>query len=287
LCNPRLSTAEEDILCAVATYLDSIVAWHRTRAAHAAIVGSQSTTGEVDLAAIRQQRIEKDPYRGFAAALQGPGLSVIAEVKRRSPSKGALSADLDPADVACAYESGGAACLSVLTDVLHFGGSIADLQAARAATKLPVIRKDFTVCAADVVDAALMGADCVLLIVAVLTDEELGACAETAKALGIDVLWETHDEAEVARALQFNAAIIGVNQRDLHTFAVDQERAVRVAASIPSSVVRVAESGVRGPEDAAVLRGAGYDAVLVGESIVTSENRSEAVRALRNAGDSA
>jgi indole-3-glycerol phosphate synthase len=275
----------------MATYLDKIVEWHRTRAAnaeHAAQLGAGDLTGaKVNLAAIRANRRELNPYRGFAAALHGPGLSVIAEIKRRSPSKGALAADLDPVEVARAYETGGAACLSVLTDVVHFGGSIADLQAARAATSLPVIRKDFTVCAADVVDAALMGADCVLLIVAVLTDEELDLCSKTATALGIDVLWETHDEIEVARALQFNAAIIGVNQRDLRTFAVDQDRAVRVAAAIPSSVVRVAESGVRGRADAVVLRRAGYDAVLVGESIVTSGNRSEAVSALRNAGANA
>jgi indole-3-glycerol phosphate synthase len=173
--------------------------------------------------------------------------------------------------------------LSVLTDSTHFGGSAADLQAARDAVKVPVIRKDFTVCEGDVLDAVLMGGDCVLLIVAVLDDDELRRCSDLARQFNIDVLWETHDEAEVQRALRHQPEIIGVNQRDLHSFQVDQQRAVRVAACIPEHVVKVAESGVRGPADAAVLRNAGYDAVLVGESLVTSVDRATAVRALINA----
>ncbi|MCL4114781.1 UNVERIFIED_CONTAM: hypothetical protein GTU68_053817 [Idotea baltica] len=225
------------------------------------------------------------PARDFAAALRAPGLSVIAEVKRRSPSKGDLAADLDPAEVALAYAEGGAACLSVLTDVDHFGGSPADLQAARAAVDLPVIRKDFTVAVHDVYDARLMGADAVLLIAAALNDDELAEFSTAASTVGLAALFEIHDEAELERALAANAQVIGVNQRDLVTFEVDQERAVRMAPQIPEGLVRVAESGVRGPEDAAVLYQAGFDAVLVGESVVTAGERSAAVRALRAVAD--
>jgi indole-3-glycerol phosphate synthase len=259
------------------TYLDRIIDAHRAAAA----------VDTRDLGVLRQAAtaaVAATPRRGFRLALTGPGLSVIAEIKRRSPSKGDLAADLSPADVALDYQSGGAVCLSVLTDVDHFGGSVSDLQTARAACTLPVIRKDFTVCEADVLDAAIMGADAVLLIVAALSDDELASFSRTAAACDLDVLWETHDEREVKRCLANGATLIGVNQRDLHTFAVDQERAVRVAEAIPDDVVRVAESGVRGPDDAAILAAAGYDAVLVGESIVTSADRSAAVRALIAAG---
>ncbi len=224
------------------------------------------------------------PTRGFAAAIRrADGLAVISEIKRRSPSKGPLNVGLDPVEWAIAYENGGATCLSVLTDQPHFGGSPDDLAAARSAVTLPVIRKDFTVAASDVVDARLMGADCVLLIVAALDDTELRDFHDLATEVGLDALVETHDEAEVERALAVGATLVGVNQRDLVTFEVDTERAVRVGAAIPSSVVRVAESGVEGPDDAAVLRRAGYDAVLVGEALVRSGDPASAVAALRGA----
>ncbi len=215
---------------------------------------------------------------------------MIAEVKRRSPSKGPLAVDLDPAALAEQYLAGGASCLSVLTDVEHFGGSAADLAAARAAVPLPVLRKDFTVCANDVCDARIMGADCVLLIVAALDDAELTDFAALARVLGIDVLVEVHDEAELERALAAlgplggphgSDVVIGVNQRDLVTFSVDQVRAVRVAAAMPEGMVRVAESGVRGRGDAEALAAAGYDAVLVGEHLVTSGDPAGAIRDLR------
>jgi indole-3-glycerol phosphate synthase len=208
---------------------------------------------------------------------------VIAEVKRRSPSKGDLAADLDPASIAAEYAAGGAVALSVLTDGPSFGGSPADLKAARAAVSLPVLRKDFTVSEHDVCDAALMGADAVLLIVVALDDDELAHFSALARRLGLDVLVEAHDEAEVERALVAGADLIGVNQRDLYTFEVDHERAVRVAAAIPEGVVKVAESGIRGPEEAAALAAAGFDAVLVGESLLTSPDRAAAVAALRAA----
>ena len=197
-------------------------------------------------------------------------MAVIAEIKRRSPSKGDLFADLDASAVAAQYAEGGATCLSVLTDETWFGGSVADLQSARDAVGLPVLRKDFTVDARDVVDARLMGADCVLLIAAALDDAELADFYTLARELGLDVLVEIHDEDELERALTVGADLIGVNQRDLVTFAVDQERAVRMAPQMPEGVVRVAESGVRDRADAAALAEAGYHALLVGETLVTS-----------------
>ena len=209
------------------------------------------------------------------------GVAVIGEVKRRSPSKGDLLADLDPEALAREYEVGGASCLSVLTDEAWFGGSIADLQSARSATLLPVIRKDFTVDPRDVVDARIMGADCVLLIAAALDDAELRDFHTLAEEVGLDALIEIHDEAELGRALAVNGDLIGVNQRDLVTFQVDQQRALRLAPQIPSGVVRVAESGVRDAGDAARLAGAGYHALLVGETLVTSNDPAREIRRLR------
>ncbi|MEY4366193.1 MAG: indole-3-glycerol phosphate synthase [Actinomycetota bacterium] len=253
------------------TYLDSILAWHRHRA--------EADTR--DLAHLVTRASACGPARGFAGALRGvPHLAVIAEIKRRSPSKGDLNAGLDPAAVARAYETGGASCLSVLTDAEHFGGSGADLVAARSACRLPVIRKDFTVDPRDVCDARIMGADCVLLIAAALSASELALMLEVAAEVGIDALVETHDEREIETAVSAGATLVGVNQRDLVTFEVDHERAVRVASAIPAGVVRVAESGVRGRADAQSLRAAGYHAVLVGEHLVTAVDPAVALRDL-------
>jgi indole-3-glycerol phosphate synthase len=258
----------------VATYLDRILETHRAEAAQ----DGRSLDGLIE------QAREALAPRGFADALRAAGgLAVIAEVKRRSPSKGDLFPDLDPAAVAKAYEAGGASCLSVLTDERYFGGSVDDLQAARAATGLPALRKDFTVAAHDVCDARLMGADAVLLIAAALDDTELKDFHALALDLGLDALVEIHDEAELERALAVGATLVGVNQRDLVTFAVDHDRAARVGRAMPPSVVRVAESGIRGPDDARALAGAGFDAVLVGESLVTSGDPAGAVAALRAA----
>jgi indole-3-glycerol phosphate synthase len=171
--------------------------------------------------------------------------------------------------------------LSVLTDEPHFGGSTDDLRRARGATDVPVLRKDFTVSAVDVIDAYAMGADCVLLIVAALSDDELAAFHRLASDLGLAALIEVHDEAELQRALRINPRLIGVNQRDLRTFQVDRDRAVRVAAEIPDGVVGVAESGITGGADAARLAAAGYRAVLVGEHLVTSANVEASLRELR------
>jgi len=167
--------------------------------------------------------------------------------------------------------------MSVLTDAEFFGGSVDDLQAARAACSLPVIRKDFTVSELDVLDARIMGADCVLLIAAALERAELTSLHALAIDVGLDVLVEIHDEAELEHALAAEATLIGVNQRDLVTFEVDHDRAVRMGAAIPDHAVKVAESGVRGRNDARSLRDAGYDAVLVGETIVTSDDPAAAI----------
>ena len=193
---------------------------------------------------------------------------------------GDLNAGLDPAAMARTYQAGGASCLSVLTDTDHFGGSVADLQAARAACDLPVIRKDFTVDPRDVCDARIMGADCVLLIAAALSPVELGSFLATAHDIGIDALVEIHDEPELIIALRAGATMIGVNQRDLVTFAVDHDRAVRMGPLIPEGLLRVAESGVRGRADAESLRRAGYHAVLVGEHLVTAADPAAAVTEL-------
>jgi len=262
----------------MATYLDRILDAHRT----AASSDARSLDALVDAAG------SMAPTRGFAAALTasvataGPGgVAVIAEIKRRSPSKGALAPDLDPVALARSYEAGGAACLSVLTDVEFFGGTADDLAAARGACGLPVLRKDFTVSALDVVDARLMGADAVLLIAAALDDAELRDFSALARQLGLDALVEIHDEAELDRAVAVGADLVGVNQRDLVTFQVDTARAVRMAPQMPEGVVRVAESGVTGPADARLLAEAGYHAVLVGELLVTSGDPAAGVAALR------
>jgi indole-3-glycerol phosphate synthase len=257
------------------TYLDRILAAHRAAAA----------ADDRELAPLVAEDRFRPPARGFTAALRAvEGLGVIAEVKRRSPSKGDLAAGLDPAAVAGDYERGGATCLSVLTDADHFGGSPADLQAARAATGLPVLRKDFTVCPADVCDARIMGADAVLLIAAALDDDELGELHTLALDVGLDVLVEVHDEQELERALAVDVELVGVNQRDLVTFEVDHERAVRLGKALPDTVVRVAESGIRGPDDARALAMARFDAVLVGELLVTSGDPAAAVAGLRAVG---
>ena len=224
------------------------------------------------------------PTRGFIQRLRDDSLhqlAVIAEIKRRSPSKGVLREGIDASELARSYESGSASCLSVLTDDVSFGGSVDDLLQARVATALPVLRKDFTVSELDVCDARIMGADCVLLIAAALSQPELVAFHQLAIEIGLDVLVETHDETEVERALLAGATMIGVNQRDLVTFQVDHERAVRMASVIPIGVIRVAESGVRDANDAQSLRDAGYDAVLVGESLVVSNDPASVIASLR------
>ena len=258
----------------MATYLDRILQQHR----EAALADTDAIEDLLDLARARPAP------RGFRRALADASsgeLAVIAEVKRRSPSKGDLAPRLDPAHLARAYAGGGAACLSILTDQVWFGGSPEDLQTAREAVDLPVLRKDFTVDPRDVVRARVMGADAVLLIAAALDDAELVDFHAIAGELDLDALVEVHDEAELERALGIGADLIGVNQRDLVTFEVDTERAVRVGASMPEGVLRVAESGITGTDDAGRLADAGFHAVLVGESIVTATDPARSVADLR------
>jgi indole-3-glycerol phosphate synthase len=257
------------------TYLSGIVESHRRDAAR---------EGR-DVGRLLDEARACAATRGFRDALEGAHTQggcavVIAEIKRRSPSRGDLAPGLDPAAVAEGYEVGGAGCLSVLTDERYFGGSAGDLAAARRACVLPVLRKDFTVCEADVAEARIMGADAILLIVSALSDAELSGFAELARELHLDALVEVHDEEELKRAMVCGADLIGVNQRDLSTFEVDPERALRLAPGIPDSVVAVAESGIKGADDVARLASAGYEAVLVGESVVTSGDHASAVRAL-------
>ncbi len=259
----------------MATYLDRILNRHRE-------VAAADQRLLADLVAEACAQPDTRPFAdSLRRAVSSGDLAVISEIKRRSPSKGALNADLDPAALAGLYERGGAAALSVLTDVEFFDGSTTDLRTARAAVSLPVLRKDFTLDARDVCDARLMGADCVLLIAAALTARELVEMHLVADEIGIEVLVEIHDEPELDTALTAGARMVGVNQRDLVTFRVDHERAVRMVGLIPDGVVKIAESGVRGAHDARQLQLAGYHAVLVGESLVTALDPVDTLRQLR------
>ena len=262
-------------LPAVTTYLDSILDWHRERA--------RRDNRRVE--ALLQRAREMPDSRSFetclrAASSHAVGVTVIAEIKRRSPSKGELVPDLSAAGLAQAYERGGAACLSILTDGVHFGGSSVDLMEAWAATSLPVLRKDFTVWEGDVADTRLMGADAVLLIVAALDRYQLVDLVQLARELDLDALVECHDEAEVQRALEAGATMVGINQRDLTTFEVDIGRAERLAKVLPDSVLKVAESGIDGQGACRRLADAGFSAVLVGEHLVRSDDPAAALRSL-------
>lgn len=247
----------------------------------------------VDLAE-RQARVSLDELRETVAhvpaprdgvaALKGDGVQVICEVKRSSPSKGALAAIADPAALAADYEAGGAAVISVLTEQRRFGGSLADLAAVRARVDIPVLRKDFVVTAYQLWEARAHGADLVLLIVAALEQPALVSLVERAESLGLTPLVEVHDEEEVSRALDAGAKVIGVNARDLRTLEVDRGTFERVAPEIPQGVVRIAESGVRGPHDLIAYANEGADAVLVGESLVTGRDPRAAVADLVAAG---
>ncbi len=261
----------------MASYLDEIVRYHRRRATEEPRSGSMQS--------LEAAAAEGPPVRPFLNTLSSGGaIRLIAEIKRRSPSKGSLAEGLDPAATARSYEKGGASCLSVLTDGPHFGGSRDDLEAARASCELPVLRKDFTVCEADVLEARAMGADAILLIAAALSREELQSFQKLARSLGMASLVEVHDEAELEQALAIGASLVGVNQRDLRTFQVDTGRAIRLGAQIPEGVVKVAESGIRHRGDVATLQQAGFHAVLVGESIVTAGDPASAVAELLGAG---
>jgi indole-3-glycerol phosphate synthase len=222
----------------------------------------------------------KDPMPVF----RGDGIAIIAEVKRSSPSKGELAEITDPAALAREYEEGGAAAISVLTEQRRFNGSLDDLRAVRGRVDVPVLRKDFIVSSYQLWEARAAGADMVLLIVAALEQEALVSLIERAHSIGLCPLVEVHDEEETRRAVDAGAQLIGVNNRNLKTLEVDRETFARVAPTIPSNLVRVAESGVRGPHDVIEFARAGADVVLVGETLVTGRDPRASVADLVAAG---
>ena len=222
-----------------------------------------------------------DPARGFAAALARPGLSVVAEVKRRSPSRGVLAAGLDAVGQALIYEAAGASAVSVLTEPRYFDGSLEDLVAVRDAVSIPLLRKDFLMEPAQVWEARAAGADAVLLIVAALEPDLLAEMLATASDAGLDALVEVHNAVEASTARAAGATLVGVNNRNLATFVTDLAVAEDLAASVQGpGIVAVAESGIHGAGDTERMRDAGYDAILVGEALVVADDPAAALRLL-------
>jgi indole-3-glycerol phosphate synthase len=254
------------------TILDEILAHKR--------VELDEARRRVAPAALAQRAAVAAPPRGFRRALLGRGPRVIAELKRRSPSKGEIRPDFDPVAIAKAYEAGGAAALSVLTDERYFGGSLAVLAAVRAVTELPLLRKDFVIDAYQIDEARAAGADAVLLIVAALAPAELARLLEHARSLGLDALVEVHDEAELDVAKAVGADLIGINNRDLRSFVTDLAVTERLAKRVPEGALVVTESGISGPEDVARLARAGAGAFLIGESLMREADPGLALRRL-------
>ena len=221
--------------------------------------------------------------RGFVAGLRAAsahGPAIIAEIKKASPSKGLIRAEFHPAKLASAYQQAGAAAISVLTDCPFFQGSLLDLEAASAAVSLPCLRKDFILDPFQVLEARAAGADAILLIVAAHTDNTLRDLRDEALSLGLDVLCEAHDRAEITRAIDLGFDLIGINSRDLRTFTVRPDALLELAAWLPASVVRVAESGIRTAEDIANLQAVGYDAFLIGEAFMRQPDPGAALALL-------
>ena len=241
-------------------------------------------SARLSLADVAARAREADPVRGFAAALQAAIASgdpaVIAEVKKASPSRGVIRADFRPDEIAMSYEFGGAACLSVLTDVDFFQGSDAYLQQARSACTLPVLRKDFTIDPYQVHEARMLGADCILLIVAALGDDQLADLSGLALELGMDVLVEVHDIDELERAIQVPVPLVGINNRDLRSFEVSLDTTLSMKDAVPRDRLLVTESGILAPADVQRMRAAGVHAVLVGEAFMRAVEPREALRQL-------
>jgi indole-3-glycerol phosphate synthase len=228
----------------------------------------------------RRARWAAGDVRPFAEALSRPGLSLIAEHKRNSPSAGTIREDLSLKEVVAAFELGGAAALSILTEGPNFGGSLDDLREARAASTLPILRKDFIVDPFQENEAMGAGADAILLIVAALTEQELRDLHLRATGMGLSVLVEAHDERELDAALEIGARVVGINNRDLTTLKVDTRRAFDLVARVPDGVIKVAESGFSTPEELSELEAAGFDAVLMGEALMRAHDIEAACRAL-------
>ena len=239
---------------------------------------------DVSLERLKERCLHADAALDPMQVLRGRGVAVIAEVKRSSPSKGPLAAIADPAELAAQYEAGGAAVISVLTEQRRFSGTLEDLVRVRSRVVIPVLRKDFVVTAYQLFEARAAGADLVLLIVAALSDTELISLIERAVSIGLTPLVEAHTEDEVRRAVDAGARLIGINNRSLQTLEVDPTTFARLAPLIPDGIVRVAESGVRGPHDVIELAKAGADVVLVGEALVTGRDPRTGVADLVAAG---
>lgn len=256
--------------------LDEIMAHHREQLPR--------TMQEVPFEDLRAMAMVAPRPRDFEAAVRAPGVSLIAECKKASPSKGLLVRNYDPVRLARLYEKAGARAISVLTDARHFQGALAHLRDAREAVRVPVLRKDFIFHPYQVYEARVAGADAVLLIAAVLSDTELRDLSALARRLGMAVLFEVHDEAELARVMPLRPSLVGVNNRNLQTFEVDFDNTARLRASIPPEVAVVGESGLKTPDDVRAMKAAGVDAVLVGESLVRSKDISGTVKAFVAAG---
>jgi indole-3-glycerol phosphate synthase len=239
---------------------------------------------QVPLEQLKEAARRAAPALDVTSALRGDDVAVIAEVKRSSPSKGALAAIADPAALAADYEAGGAKVISVLTEQRRFGGSLKDLAAVRGAVRVAVLRKDFVVSSYQLWETRAHGADMALLIVAALPQTALISLVERAVSIGLVPLVEVHDEEELDRAIEAGARVIGVNARNLATLEVDRTVFARLAPRIPDGIVKIAESGVRGPHDLLAYAAAGADAVLVGESLVTGRDPRSAVADLVTAG---
>jgi indole-3-glycerol phosphate synthase len=234
------------------------------------------------IGSLEQRIADQSPVRGFARVLQhrvaAAMPAVIAEVKKASPSKGVIRDDFQPAQIAASYQSGGASCLSVLTDIDFFQGADSYLQEARAACDLPVLRKDFTVDPYQVIEARAIGADAVLLIVAALEDDQMQELASTAREQGLDILVEVHDRAELERALELGTSLIGINNRDLHTFETRLETTLELLPYVPADHVVVTESGIHTAEDVALMRNHQVYGFLVGEAFMRAPEPGEKLR---------
>ena len=269
----------------IPTVLERIIATKQ-----AEITQARAVVGEASLQAAVQERLQQDPPRGFAAALQArvaqaaasPSATpaVIAEIKKASPSKGVIRPDFDPVAFARSYERGGATCLSVLTDRDYFQGHDDYLRQARAATRLPVLRKDFTVDPWQVLEAAAMGADCILLIVAALADAQMAELEACAREHRLDVLVEVHDAAELERALRLSSPLLGINNRNLHDFSVTLDTTLSLLPQVPADRLLVTESGIFTRADIRLMRDNGVDTFLIGESLMRADDPGTALAEL-------